>query len=72
MVPYTVRTVSRVSLATSASAGLLVSVSRRLAVGVEAGSFLLFPEPQVVIAGLEGGRSGRPGLSAAISLEARF
>ena len=72
MAPYIVRTASRVSLATALSAGLRVSVTRRLAVSAEAGAFLLFPQPQVVIAGLEGGRSGRPGLSGALTLEARF
>jgi hypothetical protein len=62
----------RVVFAGSLSAGLGVSLTRRLALGVEAGSFLLFPEPQVVIAGLDGGRTGRPGLSAAVTTEARF
>lgn len=62
----------RVVFAGSLSAGLCVILTRRLALGVEAGSFLLFPEPQVVIAGLDGGRTGRPGLSAAVTTEVRF
>jgi hypothetical protein len=70
--PYTARTGSQVSLAVAFSAGLRAALNRRLALSAEAGSFLLFPEPQVSIAGLEGGRTGRPGLFATVTLEARF
>jgi hypothetical protein len=70
--PYVARAKTRVVFAGSLSAGLCVILSRRLALAVEAGSFLLFPEPQVLIAGLEAGRTGRPGLSAAVTMEARF
>jgi hypothetical protein len=70
--PYTTRTGSQVSLAVAFSAGLRATLNRRLALNAEAGSFLLFPEPQVSIAGLEGGRTGRPGLFATVTLEARF
>lgn len=70
--PHVARARGRVVFAGSLAAGLCVILSRRLALDVEAGSFLLFPEPQVLIAGLDGGRTGRPGLSAAITMEARF
>jgi hypothetical protein len=70
--PYTARSASQVSLAVGLSAGLRAILNRHLALSAEAGSFLLFPEPQVSIAGLEGGRTGRPGLFATVTLEARF
>jgi hypothetical protein len=70
--PYTARAASQVSLAVGLSAGLRGILNRHLALSAEAGSFLLFPEPQVSIAGLEGGRTGRPGLFATVTLEARF
>jgi hypothetical protein len=70
--PYAARAASRVSFAAALSAGVCVILSRRLAIEAEAGSFLLFPEPEVLIAGLDGGRTGRPGLSAAITMKARF
>jgi hypothetical protein len=70
--PYTARAASQLSLAVALSAGLRAILNRRLALSAEAGSFLLLPEPQVSIAGLEGGRTGRPGLFATVMLEARF
>lgn len=70
--PYAARAASRVSFAAALSVGVCVILSRRLAIEAEAGSFLLFPEPEVLIAGLDGGRTGRPGLSAAITMKARF
>jgi hypothetical protein len=71
-VPYAARAASRVSLAAALSAGLCVILTRRLVLSAEVGSFLLFPEPEIVVAGLDAGRTGRPGLSAALALEARF
>jgi hypothetical protein len=70
--PYTARAASQVSLAVDLSAGLRAILNRHLALSAEAGSFLLFPEPEISIAGLEGGRTGRPGLFAIVALEARF
>jgi hypothetical protein len=70
--PYAARDSSLASLAVALSAGLRLSITRRLAVSAEVGAFLLFPEPQILIAGLEGGRTGRPGLSAVVALDSRF
>lgn len=70
--PHVASAKGRVVFAGSLSAGLCVILSRRFALDVEAGSFLLFPEPQVLIAGLDRGRTGRPGLSSAVTMEARF
>ncbi len=70
--PYTARTASRVSAAVSLSAGAGMTLTPRLALEAEGGPFLLFPEPQVRIAGLDGGRTGRPGLSATVTMKARF
>ncbi len=70
--PYAARAASRVSFAAALSAGVSVILSRRLAIEAEAGTFLLFPEPEVLIAGLDGGRTGRPGFSATMAMKARF
>jgi hypothetical protein len=70
--PYTARAAGQLSFAAALSVGLRVTLGRHLALGAEAGSFLLFPEPSVLVAGLDGGRTGRPGLSATVTAEARF
>ncbi|HVZ89711.1 MAG TPA: hypothetical protein VHG72_22315 [Polyangia bacterium] len=70
--PYTARAASQVSMAGALSGGLRSPLNRHLAMSAEAGAFLLFPEPQVSIAGLAGGRTGRPALFATVAVEARF
>jgi len=70
--PYTARTATLVSAAVSLSVGAGMTLTPRLALEAEAGPFLLFPEPQVRIAGLDGGQTGRPGLSGIVTMKARF
>lgn len=70
--PNTARDPTGLYAGTELSAGLCLSVSQHLALVGEAGAFLLFPEPQVVIARMDAGRTGRPGLSLAITMEASF
>jgi hypothetical protein len=70
--PYTTRTTGRFLLAASLSAGVGVALGERLSLVAEAGAFVLAPEPQVRIAGLDAGRTGRPGLSLAVTVEARL
>ena len=70
--PNTARDPTGLYAGTALSAGLCLIVSQHLALVGEAGAFLLFPEPQVVIARMDAGRTGRPGLSLAITMEASF
>jgi hypothetical protein len=70
--PNTAHDPTRLYAGTALSAGLCLSVSQHLALVGEAGAFVLFPEPQVVIARVDAGRTGRPGLSLAITMEASF
>lgn len=70
--PYLGRGATRVSFATAASAGTCVALGGRWWLTAEAGAFWLLPEAQVTIAGLDGGRTGRPGLSLTAGMEALF
>jgi hypothetical protein len=70
--PYTTRSTGRLLLAGALSAGVGVALGERLSLVAEAGAFVLAPEPQVRIAGLDAGRTGRPGLSLAVTVEARL
>jgi hypothetical protein len=70
--PYTTRSTGRLLLAGALSAGVGVALGERLSLVAEAWAFVLAPEPQVRIAGLDAGRTGRPGLSLAVTVEARL
>jgi hypothetical protein len=70
--PYVGRGAASVSFATAASAGTCVALGGRWWLTAEAGAFWLLPEAQVKIAGLDGGRTGRPGLSLTATMEALF
>jgi hypothetical protein len=70
--PYVGRGGASVSFATAASAGTCVALGGPWWLTAEAGAFWLLPEAQVTIAGLDGGRTGRPGLSLTAAMEALF
>lgn len=70
--PYVARDGDRFTLATAVAVGGCALLGPHLALAAEAGVFLLFPEPQVGIAGLDAGGAGRPGLSLIAAMEARF
>jgi hypothetical protein len=70
--PYVGRGAEGVSFAAAASAGTCVALGGRWWLTAEAGAFWLVPEAQVTIAGLDGGRTGRPGLSLTAAMEALF
>jgi hypothetical protein len=70
--PYTTSTKRRLFLATALSAGFSLMLGQRLSLVAEGGASLLFPEPQVLIAGLDAGHTGRPSLFGVVTVEARF
>jgi hypothetical protein len=70
--PYTASTKRRLFLATALSAGFSLMLGQRLSLIAEGGASLLFPEPQVLIAGLDAGRAGRPSLFSIVTMEVRF
>jgi hypothetical protein len=70
--PYVGRGDASVSFATAASVGTCVALGGRWWLTAEAGGFWLLPEARVTIAGLDGGHTGRPGLSLTTAVEALF
>ncbi len=70
--PYTTSTKRRLFLATALSAGFSVMLGQRLSLIADGGASLLFPEPQVLIAGLDAGHTGRPSLFSIVMMEACF
>jgi hypothetical protein len=70
--PYTMSTKRRLFLATALSAGFSLMLGQRLSLIAEGGASLLFPEPEVLIAGLDAGHTGRPSLFSIVTMEARF